>query len=363
MIPENVPAVTYTGNGEATEFDFDFLVEDSAKLIVELTTDVGTILRLQYGVDYSVVEFNNPIGSRIIYPIEGSEHTILSANEKISLYLTLPAEQMSEYSKSSEMDFKLLEYSFDYLTRLIQILFVQIEHCARLPIGSKENVQDLINQLANGNTLAQKWAEWMDGTVDGFGYSAKYHAEEAAANTQTIIEQGEQMLATLTEEADVIINQANSSANRAEEAAQKCIFGMQWFSFTQQDWTLNVQTNKNELVYENIPIINSVYNGTWENKQLVAGVDIIVTDTECRLISLNAFNGFALSNANIIGKYTFPQETANDIWVIEHNLGHIPRIIVMNDDNIEITCTREHPTFNKTILYFETPQTGIAYLN
>ena len=351
MIPENVPAVSYVGNNASTRFDFDFLVEDSAKLIVELTTTLGEIVPLTYGTDYSVNEFNNSQGGYITYPLQSSSHSVLAPNEKISLYLTLPAEQINEYSKSSEMDFKLLEYSLDYLTRLIQILRVDINQCARLPIGSKETVQELINQLAYGNTLAQKWAEFMDGTVDGSGYSAKYHANEAAIIASSFVQQGGEIIA-----------RAEEQANIAEAYAERAVFGMQWTQFRIANWTVAADGVHYELTIQDLPIINGVYEGTWDNKKVVSGVDVVITGNGCKLISLNAFDGFILSAASVIGNYVHTQDIASNTWVINHNLGHIPTIIPLDNDNVEITCTKEHPSFNKSIIHFENAETGTAYL-
>lgn len=339
MIPEVLPYNNYTGNGLVTKFDFDFFIENASQLVVELLNDNSEKTTLEEGVDYTINEFKNPNGSYITYPISGSSHTVLSNKETLTLYLSLPVEQISEYSKSSELDFKLLEYSFDYLTRLIQIIKRGLERCAQLPEGASKTMKELVDEILNANSVAKKWAEYMDGTVDGTGYSAKYHANRAG----------------------VFVGFAEAQADRAEAYADKAEFGMQWTEFYEANWT--AVDDYYTLVLNDLPVINAVYKGTWNNKELVSGVDVVLTGTGSKLVSKNTFDGYVLSAASVIGKYVHAQTVESDEWVINHNLGHIPHIVLVDDDGFEMVGTRRHVSFNQTIITFDTQQTGKAYLN
>ena len=121
MIPETDPYNNWRGNGLSTTFDFDFYIEDESQLAVYLTGTDGVQTTLIYGTDYSIHEFKNENGSYITYPISGSTHAKLAIGETISLCLTLPISQEEEYAKSGYLNPETIEYSLDYLTRLIQI--------------------------------------------------------------------------------------------------------------------------------------------------------------------------------------------------------------------------------------------------
>lgn len=149
MVPEIAPYNNWTGNGSAVHFDYDFYIENASQLAVYLTVADGSQSQLTYGVDYSIniFEDDNDGANYITYPLESSSHSVLADDEIISLCLTLPISQESEYGTSSELNLKAFEYSFDYLTRLIQILNRKIERTAKMPEGSTESADELINEL------------------------------------------------------------------------------------------------------------------------------------------------------------------------------------------------------------------------
>ena len=136
MIPEVNPYNNYRGDGLATRFDYDFLIENSSQLIVEKINENDEAVKLVNGVDYEIKEIGNNNGGYIVFPIATSEHKVLAENETISLQLTLPVEQVSEYGQSSLLNLESLEFSLDYLTRLIQILKRKIERSVKANEGN-----------------------------------------------------------------------------------------------------------------------------------------------------------------------------------------------------------------------------------
>lgn len=149
MVPETLPYNNYRGDGVAKQFDYDFLITNSNQLIVEKIDGFDVVERLVEGVDYEIKNIGNQKGGYIIYPIEGSLHEVLSADETISLQLTLPVEQISEYGQSSALDLNNIEYSLDYLTRLIQIFKRKLELCVKVDEGVNYTPDDLIDTLNN----------------------------------------------------------------------------------------------------------------------------------------------------------------------------------------------------------------------
>ena len=149
MIPETPPYNNYVGDGVTTQFDFDFYIENEnpSQLVVKLIAADGTGTELLYETDYSIHELGNPNGSYIVYPLASSSHSVLAADETISLQLTLPIEQQSEYGTSSELDLESVEYSFDYLTRIAQIQNRQLERAIKVQEGTSIDTEELVKEV------------------------------------------------------------------------------------------------------------------------------------------------------------------------------------------------------------------------
>jgi len=344
MIPQQTPVKNHWGNNSTTVFDFDFYINDAEQIKVTHTDMNGYVSNPVLGVDYTVNSVGNIEGGNITFPIAGSTYSVLgwneSTNEKelLSIALDLPVEQPAEYSMSGDLNKKNLEYSLDYLTRLIQILYRQISRTIKIAEGSNQSVDEFIAELQSGNNLARKWAEFMDGTVDGSGYSSKYHAAESAASA---------------------LESANQ-ADRAELYADSAEFGMKWQAIYVGNWTAD--GDKYKLTLNNIPVVNAVYKGLWTEKEQVANVDIKITDTGCEIISLEAFDGFILTATSVLGAYIHDQTVASDEWIIDHNTGHFPCVTLLDENDIVMQGTIQYISLNRIKATFNEPVIGRAIL-
>lgn len=153
MIYDITPVNNYTGNNSTTTFEFNFYIENEEQLKVTLYDNQNIQHLLQNEVDYRINELKNKNGSYITFPLSTSEHNILSENEKISLELTLPISQETQYNNSSLLNLEALEYSFDYLTRLIQILARKQELSIKVSEFSDITPEELYNQLTSTTTV------------------------------------------------------------------------------------------------------------------------------------------------------------------------------------------------------------------
>ena len=153
MIYDIAPVNNYAGNNSTTIFEFDFYIDNEEQLKVTLFDKENIQHTLQNGVDYSINEIKNKNGSYITFPINSSNYDILSENEKISLELTLPISQETQYNNSSLLNLEALEYSFDYLTRLIQILSRKLELTIKVSEFSDQTPEELFNQLNSSALL------------------------------------------------------------------------------------------------------------------------------------------------------------------------------------------------------------------
>lgn len=199
MIPEIIPVKNYSGNGTTTKFDFDFYIENENQLVVYHTNKDGEQTLLELGKDYTINEIGQENGSFITFPITGSDYPILQGEssygvgdaEKISLCLYLPISQETEYGTSDKLDLQSLEYSLDYLTRLIQILNRQMERSVKVPEGAGQTADDLIEVLQQAQIKASESASLAESSATQSAQSAE-KAEESYNKSVGILSQIEQ---------------------------------------------------------------------------------------------------------------------------------------------------------------------------
>lgn len=192
---------------------------------------------------------------------------------------------------------------------------------------------------------------------DKFGFTVVEDFEQLKQETQELQENAQEIL----NESETNVELARQEAERAAQYADEVEFGMRWTPFYIANWQVD-EDDYYKLVLSDIPIVTGVYKGTWGNKTLV-DCDIITTDNGCIIKSIEAFDGFVVGASSVIGKYIHEQTLASDEWVITHNLGKIPQIIILNNDNIEIFGTKQHVSLSQCVVSFESPQTGTAYLS
>lgn len=149
MIPEVNPYNNYKGDGVATLFDYDFFIQNGSQLIVEHIDENDVVTRLEENIDYEIVVIEEEFAGYIKFPIEDSKFGILQENETLSLQLTLPFEQISEYGQSSLLDLNSIEFSYDYLTRLCQILKRQMERSVKVNEGLEATPEQLLETINN----------------------------------------------------------------------------------------------------------------------------------------------------------------------------------------------------------------------
>lgn len=186
MIYDILPVNNYKGNSSNKVFDFNFYVENENQLSVSLISQNGDIETLKYNIDYSVSEFKNKNGGFVTYPLENSKRQILNEDETLSLSLVLPFSQETQFNNSSSLNLDSLEYSLDYLTRLIQIVSRKTELCIKTIEGSSITPEELIKDIY------QKIAEFKEKYLKMQEKSGEFD-KNASAAFETIQNQLEEM--------------------------------------------------------------------------------------------------------------------------------------------------------------------------
>lgn len=152
MIYDVLPVNSYCGNNNCTQFDFNFYIENEDQLEVYLINENNMRNILALNVDYSINEVKNPNGSFITFPLDDSKYDVLNEDQKISIELALQCVQEIEYNNSSLLNLESLEYSFDYLTRLVQILQRRIDLCIKVEEGVGETPQQYLDKIYEAST-------------------------------------------------------------------------------------------------------------------------------------------------------------------------------------------------------------------
>lgn len=201
LIYDILPVNNYQGNGACDKFDFDFYIENKNQLKVYFFDENSLKTELINDLDYSIHEVGNKNGSYITFPIESSKYTILCSNQKISIELDLQAHQLTQYNNSSLLNLSALENSFDYLTRLIQILKRKLELCVKVDEFSSNTPQNLMDTLSNNVKIAQQSA-----TV-------------AAESVETIAAQGEQLISDMSSQVSKMEELANDTEQTVAQKA------------------------------------------------------------------------------------------------------------------------------------------------
>ena len=242
MIPEVNPYNNYRGDGVATLFDYNFFIQNGSQLIVEHIDENDIVTRLEENIDYEIVVIEEEFGGYIKFPIKDSKFGILQENETLSLQLTLPFEQISEYGQSSLLDLNSIEFSLDYLTRLCQILKRQIERSVRVSEGSEATPEQLLetinnNAIVSTNVAAlasQKANEAMESANIASGKveelqnvynNAKKDIEQSSAENIEELNKIKEEAANLLEEAsDIVVSRlAIDVSNATSETKENII--------------------------------------------------------------------------------------------------------------------------------------------
>ena len=154
-----VPVNNYTGNSYSKKFDFDFLIEKESELKVYLINSSGYSTLLENGIDYSINEIGNPNGSYITFPLSSSKYDVLNSDEKLSLALDLVIKQENEFKNSLYFNFDVLEWTFDYIIRILQIFSRRFERAVLVTEGAGVTPAELLNNIEESESAAKTYSE------------------------------------------------------------------------------------------------------------------------------------------------------------------------------------------------------------
>lgn len=186
------PVNNYWGNGSNTMFDFDFLIENQNELVVTHVTEEGIKTNAVFGVDYSINEIGNKNGSYIVFPLPNSSFEVLKTGELLSLTLSLEIKQESEFPNSSTLKLDVLEWTLDYIVRILQMLNAELDRTLKVEEGSDATPEQILSNL-----------------------------NETQKNTYLYYSETKKNYEKSIEQANISTQQATIAVNKANEAVKK----------------------------------------------------------------------------------------------------------------------------------------------
>ncbi len=223
-----IPVNNYAGNSSSTTFDFDFLIEKSSELTVYLTDEDGVITLLEEGTDYSINEIGNSSGSYITYPLSTSAHEVLSSEETITLALDLVIKQENEFKNSLYFNFDVLEWTFDYIIRILQIFSRKLDRAVLVAEGSETEPAELLNDIKlsekNAKEYSQIAAEQAEISTENVQKTLQYleDTKQTAADALSDIEDARlESLEAISQAEDDALCNVEESTEKAKEWAVK----------------------------------------------------------------------------------------------------------------------------------------------
>lgn len=322
MIPDIVPVNNWQGNSYTTEFDFDFLINSESELKVLHTNKNAEQTELKLNVDYSINQIGNKNGSFITFPLQGSEYSVLAENETITLMLNIPIAQTMVFGSSAVLNLSSLEYALDYIVRLIQMLSRRVDRSVKANEGSEIGTDDIVNNL------------------DKLKNSLFQYVEQSASEAE----------------------KATQQAQLAKEYAMQVEYGVRWQAFTADNW-VSSDDKFTMTLDETSLIILGIYRVIDGIKEKVVNVDVSVAENKVTLTSPEAFTGGFLAASKTQGNYTHQQTLPADEWLISHNLGKYPVVVIADNEGFVQMGTIQYLSLNQVRVTFENEISGFAYLS
>lgn len=183
-IIEQIPSVTYKGNGTQTQFEFPFpiLAEENLSVSIFNTID-KTTTELELGTDYDVVVENNEYPAEngyIIYMYKPTGEG-LPAGLNLTIDRAVPYEQQSVYPPNTLLNPEQIEDDLDNLEMQIQQLKLKDGRLITIPPGYEGTTEDYLEEfwdaVQNGGEQASNAADRAENAAD----RAEDAADEAEA--------------------------------------------------------------------------------------------------------------------------------------------------------------------------------------
>lgn len=158
-------SVTHTGNGVATTWPFNFLVQQAEDLEVGLFNISSGTYTVLAEILYSVTGLDQQTGGDVEYPLSGPP---LSSNFRIVISRKLPFTQDTDLTNQTPYYPEVLEKQLDRIVMMLQQMRDDVSRAVLVTEGSNVNPADFIQEL-------------FEAVDDALGYASAASLSAAAA--------------------------------------------------------------------------------------------------------------------------------------------------------------------------------------
>lgn len=141
-------SVTYTGNGAATGFPFEFEIPTGT--IVVTVLEIATLLETELSPsEYSVTGLDDPNGGEVLYPLVGSP---LASTHKITIKRVLEIEQTLDLTDQSAYNPTALEAQLDRYAWILGQINEKLGRALIIPSGASADSDDLLQLILSASS-------------------------------------------------------------------------------------------------------------------------------------------------------------------------------------------------------------------
>lgn len=218
----------YVGDGSQSVWPITFPFFDSEDVKACIVDSSGTQVDLTYGTDYTVTSTTDSIGGSLQYN--------LADGQELTIWLSLPYIQETDFYNTGPLNAEVLEDAFDRLTLMAQQLQAESDRAVKVSTSSTETPDELLDMLFTGRDLAVASAS---AASDSEANAALSASAASASASEALASEANAAVSAITAEAWAESDTA-PDPNDAESKSAKT-------------WALSAS--------ENVPIASTTYSG------------------------------------------------------------------------------------------------------
>lgn len=259
--------------------------------------------------------------------------------------------KLTQISNKEESAVALLNENFEKIEKAIEDSVsrsgvVPTAMLTDLDMGSKS----LINLgEPKGDYDAVRYKDVKDAIENAADYARK--ASVSAVNSQNFAAESAAHAVTSKDWSDV-----------SKRYADGVVYGVQRQPFIASNWA-ETADGKFELRLDAGQMVFQVFRRNDDGSYTTVEVDIEENEEHSVITTFAPFEGYLYLAARTLGTYVHEQTLEAEEWVINHNLGKYPVVVLVDSSNVVQIGTIQYTTLNQVRVTFTNAINGKAYLS